>query len=62
MCALLLFIPGTPVALVNIIAGLIYAVAMPFVGLTTTYVYYDTLVRERLAPAAEAPARLPAEV
>ncbi len=60
--ALLLFIPGTPVALVNIIAGLIYAVAMPFVGLTTTYVYYDTLVRERLAPAAEAPARLPAEV
>jgi hypothetical protein len=60
--ALLLFIPGTPVALVNLIAGLIYAVAMPFVGLTTTYVYYDTLVRERLAPAAEAPARLPAEV
>jgi hypothetical protein len=60
--ALLLFIPGTPIALVNLIAGLIYAVAMPFVGLTTTYVYYDTLVRERLAPAAEAPARLPAEV
>ncbi|HET6642624.1 MAG TPA: hypothetical protein VFG93_05070 [Gaiellaceae bacterium] len=60
--ALLLFIPGTPVALVNIIAGLIYAVAMPFVGLTTTYVYYDTLVRERLAPATAAPARLPAEL
>ena len=60
--ALLLFVPGTPIALVNIIAGLIYAVAMPFVGLTTTYVYYDTLVRERLAPTTAAPARLPAEV
>jgi hypothetical protein len=60
--ALLLFVPGTPIALVNLIAGLIYAVAMPFVGLTTTYVYYDTLVRERLAPRTAAPARLPAEV
>jgi hypothetical protein len=60
--ALLLFVPGTPIALVNLVAGLIYAVAMPFVGLTTTYVYYDTLVRERLAPATAAPARLPAEV
>ena len=60
--ALLLFVPGTPIALVNIIAGLIYAVAMPFVGLTTTYVYYDTLVRERLAPTTAAPVRLPAEV
>ena len=60
--ALLLFVPGAPIALVNLIAGLIYAVAMPFVGLTTTYVYYDTLVRERLARATAAPARLPAEV
>ncbi len=60
--ALLLFVPGTPIALVNLIAGLIYAVAMPFVGLTTTYVYYDTLVRERLASTVPSPARLPAEV
>jgi hypothetical protein len=35
---------------------------MPFVGLTTTYVYYDTLVRERLAPTTAVPARLPAEL
>jgi hypothetical protein len=57
--ALLLFIPGAPLALVNLAAGLIYAVAMPFVGITTTYVYYDTLVRERLQP--EVLAELPAE-
>ena len=58
--ALLLFVPGAPVELVNMVAGLVYAVAMPFVGLTTTYVYYDTFVRERLdqttAPAGELPA------
>jgi hypothetical protein len=60
--ALLLFVPGAPIALVNLVAGLIYVVAMPFVGLTTTYVYYDTLVRERLAQTAPSPARLPAEI
>jgi hypothetical protein len=60
--ALLLFVPGAPIALVNVVAGLTYAVAMPFVGLTTTYVYYDTLIRERLAPATAAHARLPAEI
>jgi hypothetical protein len=59
--ALLLFAQA-PIALVNLIAGLIYVVAMPFVGLTTTYVYYDTLVRERLAPTTTVPARLPAEL
>ena len=59
--ALLLFAQA-PIALVNLIAGLIYVVAMPFVGLTTTYVYYDTLVRERLAPTTAVPARLPAEL
>ena len=34
------------------LAGLVYAVAMPFVGIATTYVYYDTLVRERLDETA----------
>jgi hypothetical protein len=35
---------------------------MPFVGITTTYVYYDTLVRERLHEAEPAPGELPAEI
>jgi len=60
--ALLLFVPGVPFELVNLVAGVIYAVAMPFVGLTTVYVYFDTLVRERLAPAHHAPDELPAEL
>jgi Membrane domain of glycerophosphoryl diester phosphodiesterase len=60
--ALLLLLVDAPFELVNVIAGLVYAVAMPFVGITTTYVYYDTLVRERLDETAPAPDELPAEI
>jgi hypothetical protein len=60
--ALLLLLVDAPFELVNVIAGLVYAVAMPFVGITTTYVYYDTLVRERLDETALAPDELPAEI
>jgi hypothetical protein len=35
---------------------------MPFVGIATTYVYFDTLVREHLEEAEPAPAELPAEI
>jgi hypothetical protein len=35
---------------------------MPFVGVTTTYVYFDTLARERLEEASPSSAELPAEV
>ena len=35
---------------------------MPFGASATTYVYYDTLVRERLAETAPAPDELPAEI
>ena len=59
--ALLILLVDAPFALVNVIAGLVYAVAMPFVGIATTYVYYDSLVREQLAEA-EAPRELPAEI
>jgi hypothetical protein len=34
---------------------------MPFVGLTTAYVYFDARVRGELAGASE-PAELPAEI
>jgi hypothetical protein len=58
--ALLILFAGAPFGLVNVVAGLVYAVAMPFVGVATTYVYYDTFVRERLEEA-EPPSVLPAE-
>jgi hypothetical protein len=35
---------------------------MPFVGIATTYVYYDTLTRERLGDAERAVGELPAEI
>jgi hypothetical protein len=40
----------------------VYAVAMPLVGITTTYVYYDTLVRERLDESVPTAGELPAEI
>jgi hypothetical protein len=60
--ALLILLVDAPFGLVNVLAGLIYAVAMPFVGIATTYVYFDTLVREHLEEAEPAPAELPAEI
>jgi hypothetical protein len=60
--AVLILLVDAPFELVNVVAGLVYAVAMPFVGITTTYVYYDTLVRERLHEAEPAPGELPAEI
>jgi hypothetical protein len=60
--ALLLLLVDLPFALVNVVAALLYAVAMPFVGVTTTYVYFDTLARERLEEESRAIAELPAEV
>ena len=60
--ALLLLLVDLPFALVNVVAALLYAVAMPFVGVTTTYVYFDTLARERLEEASPSSAELPAEV
>jgi len=59
---LLLLATGASFALVNVIAGLVYAIFMPLVGITTAYVYYDTLTRERLALTAPSGAALPAEI
>ena len=60
--ALLILLVDAPFAFVNVLAGLVYAVAMPFVGIATTYVYYDTLARERLGEREPAPTELPAEI
>ena len=45
----------------NVVAGLIYALTMPFVALTTAYVYFDARVRSELTGEG-APTRLPAEI
>jgi hypothetical protein len=49
-----------PFWLVNVVAGIVYAVAMPFVALTTAYLYFDARARDEVADEVE-PAELPAE-
>jgi hypothetical protein len=58
---LLILLTTAPFWLVNVIAGVIYAVAMPFVALTTAYVYFDCRARQELADEKE-PRLLPAEI
>ena len=50
-----------PLALLNIVAGVVYALALPFVALVTSYVYCDARTRGELESADE-PAELPAEI
>ena len=59
--AVLILATSAPFWLVNIIAGVIYAVTMPFVALTTAYVYFDCRVRAELH-TEEAGDQLPAEI
>jgi hypothetical protein len=58
---LLILVTDTPFWLVNVVAGVVYAVTMPFVALTTAYVYFDARARGELAAEHE-PAELPAEI
>jgi hypothetical protein len=48
--SLLILLTDAPFAVLNIVAALVYALAMPLVALTTTYLYYDAMVQERLEP------------
>ena len=59
--AVLIILTQAPFALLNVVSGIVYALAMPFVAITTTYVYFDARVRAELEPRG-APADLPAEV
>jgi hypothetical protein len=56
----LILTTDAPFWLVNVVAGVVYAVAMPFVALTTAYVYFDARVGGELE--ARGPAVLPAEI
>jgi hypothetical protein len=59
--ALLIFASNSSLALLNLVAGIVYAIALPFVALVTAYVYFDARVRSELEPA-DARATLPAEI
>ena len=59
--ALLILLTDAPLALLNIVAGVVYALTMPFVALVTAYVYFDARTRRELEPAVE-PDELPAEI
>jgi hypothetical protein len=59
--ALLILATSAPFWLVNVVAGAIYAVTMPFVALTTAYVYFDCRVRDELR-AEDTSDQLPAEI
>jgi hypothetical protein len=59
---LLLLTTGASFGVINAVSGVVYALAMPFVGITTTYVYYDALTREHLAPPERSENELPAEL
>jgi hypothetical protein len=57
---LLILATNTPFWLVNVVAGVVYAVAMPFVALTTAYAYFDARARGELETDSRL-AELPAE-
>jgi hypothetical protein len=59
--ALLIVLTDAPLALLNVVAGIVYALAMPLVAITTTYVYFDARVRAELEPREVRP-ELPAEI
>jgi hypothetical protein len=60
---LLILVTGAPFPVANVVAGVTYAVLMPYVGLTMAYLYFDARVRSELARhEVHAPAVLPAEI
>jgi hypothetical protein len=58
---LLIFATNAPLALLNVVAGLVYALALPFVALVASYVYVDARARHELEPAEEVD-ELPEEI
>ena len=59
--ALLILVTNAPFWLVNVVAGVVYAVTMPIVALATAYAYFDARVRVELE-GQHHPAELPAEI
>jgi hypothetical protein len=59
---LLLLITSASFNFVNIIAGVVYMIAMPYLALATTYLYFDLKVRTVLEARARDTTELPAEI
>jgi hypothetical protein len=59
--ALLILVTSAPPAALNLVAGIVHALALPFVALTTSYVYFDARTRYELE-ATDEPRELPAEI
>ena len=59
--ALLILLTSAPLPALDVVAGIIYALTLPFVALTTAYVYFDTRVRDELT-AQPGDERLSAEI
>ena len=57
----LIFLTDMPLAFLNVVAGVVYALSLPFVALVTAYVYFDARARGELEPA-DTRSELPAEV
>ena len=58
---LLIFASNSSLALLNLVAGVVYAFTLPYVAIVTTFVYMDVRARHELE-AEEAPQELPAEI
>ena len=58
---LLIFTTNMPLAFLNVVAGVVYALALPYVALVTAYVYFDARARGEPEPADEREV-LPAEI
>jgi hypothetical protein len=59
---IMLFITSASLNVVNLVSSVIYAVALPYVAIATTYLYFDLVVQEHGEAAAEtepAPAQAP---
>ena len=59
--ALLIFVSVSSLALLNLVSGVVYALAIPFVALVTCYVYFDARTRLEL-DREEQPDELPAQI
>ena len=59
--ALLILVTHAPLPLLNVVAGIVYALTMPFVAIATAYLYFDARVRAELEPR-EARVEVPAEI
>ncbi len=57
----LIFTTSVPLAFLNVVAGVVYALALPYVALVTAYVYFDARARGELEPVDRRQV-LPAEV